>query len=59
MQTAENQRFDILKKTAADRVHVDQWIEETVSGTKSAADQAMGPLLSSMKVKAKNVLCYT
>ncbi|MEZ0485455.1 master DNA invertase Mpi family serine-type recombinase [Fibrella aquatica] len=56
-QTAENQRFEILKKTAADRVHVDQWIEETASGTKSAANRALGSLLSSMK--AKDVLYVT
>ncbi|NID13799.1 master DNA invertase Mpi family serine-type recombinase [Fibrivirga algicola] len=56
-QTAENQRFEILKKTSADRVHVDQWIEETASGTRSAADRALGNLLSSMK--AKDVLYVT
>ncbi len=48
-QTAENQRYEILKKTDVDRVHVDHWIEETVSGTRSAADRALGPLLVSMK----------
>ncbi|RZL99531.1 MAG: invertase [Pedobacter sp.] len=56
-QTAENQRFEILKKTSADRVHVDQWIEETASGTRSAANRALGSLLSSMK--AKDVLYVT
>ncbi|MBO0951575.1 master DNA invertase Mpi family serine-type recombinase [Fibrella forsythiae] len=56
-QTAENQRFEILKKTSADRVHVDQWIEETASGTRSAADRALGSLLASMK--AKDVLYVT
>lgn len=56
-QTAENQRFEILKKVAADRVHVDEWIEETVSGTRSADARALGPLLDSMK--AKDVLYVT
>lgn len=56
-QTAENQRYEILKKTSADRVHVDQWIEETASGTKSAIDRALGSLLTSMK--AKDVLYVT
>ncbi len=50
-QTVENQRFEILKKTAANRVHVDEWIEETVLGTRSASDRALGPLFSSMKPK--------
>ncbi|MBO0950892.1 master DNA invertase Mpi family serine-type recombinase [Fibrella forsythiae] len=48
-QTAENQKYEILKKVAADRVHVDQWLEETVSGTKSADARKLGPLLASMK----------
>lgn len=56
-QTAENQRFEILKKTSADRAHIDQWIEETASGARSAADRALGILLSSMK--AKDVLYVT
>ncbi|CCH01878.1 Transposon Tn2501 resolvase [Fibrella aestuarina BUZ 2] len=50
-QTAENQRYEILKKAAADRVHVDHWVEETVSGTRSADERAVGQLLSSMKPK--------
>ena len=48
-QTAENQRFEILKKTSGDRVHVDEWIEETASGAKSASARSLGPLLKSMK----------
>ncbi|ARK13325.1 master DNA invertase Mpi family serine-type recombinase [Fibrella sp. ES10-3-2-2] len=56
-QTAENQRFEILKKASADRVHIDEWIEETASGTRSAADRALGSLLTSMK--AKDVLYVT
>lgn len=48
-QTAENQRFEILKRTSAERVHVDHWVEETASGTKSSAERALGPLLSAMK----------
>ncbi|MEZ0607831.1 master DNA invertase Mpi family serine-type recombinase [Fibrella sp. WM1] len=50
-QTAENQRYEILKKAAADRVHIDYWVEETVSGTRSADERALGQLLSSMKPK--------
>ncbi|MEZ0486438.1 master DNA invertase Mpi family serine-type recombinase [Fibrella aquatica] len=50
-QTAENQRYEILKKTSTDRVLVDEWIEETASGTKAAGDRALGPLLARMKPK--------
>ena len=47
-QTVENQRFEILKKTSSDRVHVDQWTEETASGTKNADDRMLGQLLKRM-----------
>lgn len=50
-QTAENQRFEILKRAAADRVHVDQWMEETASGTKSADARLLGQLLKAMRPK--------
>lgn len=50
-QTVENQRYEILKKAAADRVYIDHWVEETVSGTRSADERALGQLLSSMKPK--------
>ncbi|RYF53642.1 MAG: invertase, partial [Cytophagaceae bacterium] len=56
-QTAENQRYEILKKTSADRVLVDEWVEETASCTKAASDRALGPLLARMK--AKDVLYVT
>ncbi|GAB4017712.1 master DNA invertase Mpi family serine-type recombinase [Spirosoma migulaei] len=50
-QTVENQKFEILKKTSADRVQIDQWIEETASGAKSANDRKLGNLLKQMKPK--------
>lgn len=48
-QTAENQRYEILKKTSTDRVLVDEWVEETASGTKAASARSLGPLLDRMK----------
>ncbi|GAB3956369.1 master DNA invertase Mpi family serine-type recombinase [Spirosoma harenae] len=50
-QTAENQKYEILKKTSTDRVHVDQWIEETASGTRLANDRELGSLLKKMQPK--------
>ncbi|RYC72051.1 master DNA invertase Mpi family serine-type recombinase [Spirosoma sordidisoli] len=48
-QSVENQRFEILKKADQDRVQIDRWIEETVSGTKKANDRQLGDVLISMK----------
>ena len=33
-QTVENQRFEINRFCENKRIHVDDWIEETISGTK-------------------------
>ena len=32
-QTVENQRFEILKLCEREKITIDEWIEETVSGT--------------------------
>lgn len=48
-QNTENQRFEILKFTDAKRIHVDKWIEETVSSTKKIDQRKLGTLLKSLK----------
>ncbi|WP_128544097.1 master DNA invertase Mpi family serine-type recombinase [Larkinella soli] len=50
-QTADNQRFEILKAAANRKVHIDQWVEETVSGTRSVDDRALGNLVLGLKPK--------
>ena len=52
-QSGENQRFEILKAISAKRLQIDHWVEETVSGTKSAKDRALGSLLIKMKAGDK------
>jgi putative DNA-invertase from lambdoid prophage Rac len=44
-QTTETQRFEILKFADAHKLTIDQWIEETVSGTKKVGDRKLGRLL--------------
>lgn len=34
-QTVENQRFEINKFCNKENLHIDGWIEETISGTKN------------------------
>ena len=48
-QTVENQRFEVQKFATEKGVVIDKWIAETVSGTKSARDRKLGPLLKKMK----------
>lgn len=48
-QTVENQRFEIQKFATNKQLVIDKWVSETVSGTKSANDRKLGPLLKKMK----------
>ena len=43
-QTTETQRFEILKFADAHKLSIDQWIEETVSGTKQVQERQLGRL---------------
>ncbi|MGN0739637.1 MAG: master DNA invertase Mpi family serine-type recombinase [Treponema sp.] len=52
-QTVENQRFEINKFCAKEQLHIDGWIEETISGTKNYDKRKLGDLL---KVVQKNDL---
>jgi putative DNA-invertase from lambdoid prophage Rac len=48
-QTTENQRFEILKFAQEKQLHVDRWIEETVSSTKRLTDRKLGALIERMR----------
>ena len=48
-QTTENQRFEILKFADEKQLHVDRWIEETISATKKLSDRKLGRLLETMR----------
>lgn len=41
-QTVENQRFEILRYCESNGLHIDDWIEETISGTKNYDKRALG-----------------
>ncbi len=45
-QTVENQRFEINKFCKKENLHIDGWIEETISGTKSYSKRKLGELLA-------------
>lgn len=44
-QTVENQRFEIGNFARSHNLHVDGWIEETISGTKNYDKRELGKLL--------------
>ena len=48
-QTAENQRFEILKYADEKKLHIDRWIEETVSATKRLSHRKLGNLLNHLQ----------
>jgi len=47
-QSVENQRYEILKFSDEKKWNVNQWIEETVSGTKKISARKLGKLLNQM-----------
>jgi DNA invertase Pin-like site-specific DNA recombinase len=48
-QTVENQRFEINNFCERNKMQIDQWIEETISGTKEPEKRALGKLLRKLK----------
>ena len=48
-QTTENQRFELLKYADEKKLHIDRWIEETVSATRQLSHRKLGSLLNNMQ----------
>jgi DNA invertase Pin-like site-specific DNA recombinase len=48
-QTTENQRFALLKYADEKHLHVDQWIEETVSSNRALTERKLGTLIETMR----------
>lgn len=55
-QTIENQRFEISNFCAKEKLSIDGWIEETISGTKSYNKRQLGTLLKRIK-KDDLIIC--
>lgn len=55
-QTIENQRFEISRFCKKEQIHIDGWIEETISGTKSYAKRELGKLLKRIE-KDDVIIC--
>jgi len=48
-QTVDNQRFEIERFCTKNRITIDQWIEETISGTQLPEKRLLGSLLAVAK----------
>jgi len=48
-QNIDNQRFEINKFCTSNNLNIDQWIEETISGSKSPEKRLLGSLLAEVK----------
>ena len=55
-QTVENQRFEIKNFCSSKNIHIDGWIEETISGTKANSKRALGKLLQEVE-KDDLIIC--
>ena len=55
-QTVENQRFEINNFVAREQIHIDGWIEETISGTKNYNKRELGKLLNKVQ-KDDLIIC--
>ena len=55
-QTVENQRFEINNFCKHEDLHIDGWIEETISGTKSYTKRQLGTLLKKVQ-KDDLIIC--
>ena len=55
-QTVENQRFEINSFIKKGNLHVDAWIEETISGTVSPEKRNLGKLIEKTK-KGDVIIC--
>ena len=55
-QTVENQRFEINKFCEREKLTIDGWIEETISGTKAYNKRQLGALLQRIK-KDDLIIC--
>ena len=55
-QTIENQKFEIKKFCEKENFKIDEWIEETISGTQRLENRQLGKLLKRMK-KGDILIC--
>ena len=55
-QTVENQRFEINRFAEEQGIHIDGWIEETISGTKNYDKRELGKLLNKVS-KGDLIIC--
>ncbi len=58
-QTTENQRFEIENFAKDREIRVEEWIEETISGTKKLNDRKFGALLQKISNSTLSAISIT
>lgn len=48
-QNNENQHFEIENFATANNIHIDKWVEETISARKNLEERKLGKLLKKLK----------
>jgi DNA invertase Pin-like site-specific DNA recombinase len=56
-QTTENQRFEVNNYCKKLSIKIDEWCEETISGTKKASERLLGAFLKKMGKEDKLIVC--
>ena len=55
-QTVENQRFEIINYCNKEKIKIDTWIEETISGTKNYEKRKLGKTIQNVKL-GDTIIC--
>lgn len=55
-QTVENQRYEIQRYAQNHNIHIDEWIQETISGTISPTKRNLGKLISNTQ-RGDTIIC--
>ena len=48
-QNQENQKFEIIEFAKRNSIHIDKWIEETISSQKALEERKLGKLIKKLK----------
>ncbi|MBR5599166.1 MAG: recombinase family protein, partial [Alphaproteobacteria bacterium] len=48
-QNQENQKFEIIEFAKKNNIHIDKWIEETISSQKNLEERKLGKLIKKLK----------
>ena len=54
-QDQENQKYEIEQFAHANNLHIDKWIEETISSKKPLEERKLGKLIKKLKAEGRHI----